>query len=107
MGCIESFLLFALWVLVFRPAGACALPTFPHRLRRELHSYSASRLRSVGDPLGHQIAVVVFEAHAAVEFDGGVAVIHFQVDYGDAELAGLLGEEFQGLRADSLAAMRQ
>ena len=30
--------------LVFRPAGACLVPTFPHGLRRGLRSYAASRL---------------------------------------------------------------
>jgi hypothetical protein len=38
---------------------------------------------------------VVFETHAPVELDGGVAAIHFQVDDSDSELAGLFGEEFE------------
>jgi hypothetical protein len=40
--------------LLFRPAGACPFPTFPHGLRRGLHSYAAARLNR--EALFHLVA---------------------------------------------------
>jgi hypothetical protein len=55
--------------------------------------------------LGHQIAVVVNETVAAVEFVGAIAVVYFQVkEFGPAVARGSFGQ-VEELRADSLPTM--
>ena len=55
--------------------------------------------------LGHQVTRMIDEAAAAVEFDGGVAVVDFEVEkFGFVLASGGFGE-IKKLRADSLSAM--
>src|SRR5579862_6880625 len=58
------------------------------------------------DPLRHQVAMVIYETEAVIEFDGGIAVVYFQVDHGDAELFCLVREEFEHLRSNAASPMR-
>src|SRR5579863_993004 len=55
------------------------------------------------DPLRHEIAVMIFEALAAVKLNGGVAVVHFQMYDRQAKFSCLLSEEVEYLRPDAKA----
>lgn len=55
--------------------------------------------------LGHEVAVVVGEAAAAVEVDGGIAVVDFEVKDLGAMISGGLFGKLEELRANSLLAV--
>ena len=57
------------------------------------------------ESFGHQVAVVIEETAAAVEFDGGVAMVDFEVEDFGLVFAGDGFGEIEKLRADSLSAM--